>query len=87
MTPLTDRLGLAPKSRAANPRGGRASPRRRDRGRRDHRGSLHDGYLPYLGSVSEETLAGLQAVDPDLVLGPRRDDARQDHRLAAGLLP
>jgi LmbE family N-acetylglucosaminyl deacetylase len=28
-----------------------------------------------------------QAVDPDLVLGPRRDDAHQDHRLVAELLP
>jgi LmbE family N-acetylglucosaminyl deacetylase len=50
-------------------------------------GSLRDGYLPYLGAAAKEALAPLQAVDPDLVLGPRRDDAHQDHRFVAELLP
>lgn len=50
-------------------------------------GSLRDGYLPYLGAAAKEALAELQVVDPDLVLGPRRDDAHQDHRLVAELLP
>ena len=50
-------------------------------------GSLRDGYLPYLGAAAKEALAQLQAVEPDLVLGPRRDDAHQDHRFVAELLP
>jgi LmbE family N-acetylglucosaminyl deacetylase len=50
-------------------------------------GSLRDGYLPYLGAVAKDALMAAQAVDPDLVLGPRRDDAHQDHRLVAELLP
>ena len=50
-------------------------------------GNLRDGYLPYLGAAAKEALMALQAVDPDLVIGPRRDDAHQDHRLVADLLP
>ena len=56
----------------------------------DHRvivGGLRDGYLPYLGPAAKEALADLQGVDPDLVLGPRHDDAHQDHRLVAELVP
>ena len=50
-------------------------------------GSLRDGYLPFLGMAPKEAIAAHQAVDPDLVIGPRRDDAHQDHRLVAELLP
>ncbi len=50
-------------------------------------GDLRDGYLPYTGPEAKEWLAIHQAVDPDLIIGPRRDDAHQDHRLVAELLP
>lgn len=50
-------------------------------------GGLRDGYLPYLGPAAKEALAAHQAGDPDLVIGPRRDDAHQDHRLVAELIP
>jgi LmbE family N-acetylglucosaminyl deacetylase len=50
-------------------------------------GNLRDGYLPYLGPAVKDALVDLQGVEPDLVLGPRRDDAHQDHRLVAELLP
>jgi len=42
---------------------------------------LRDGYLPFLGEAPKDALAGYAAVDPDLVLTPRRDDAHQDHRV------
>ena len=48
---------------------------------------LRDGYLPYLASEPKEALAAHAGLDPDLVMGPRRDDAHQDHRLTAELLP
>ena len=48
---------------------------------------LRDGYLPYLGSDAKDAVAAHAGADPDLVIGPRRDDAHQDHRLAAELLP
>ena len=50
-------------------------------------GSLRDGYLPYLGPAAKEALADHQAFDPDLVLCPRQDDAHQDHRHLAELVP
>jgi LmbE family N-acetylglucosaminyl deacetylase len=50
-------------------------------------GDLRDGYLPYLGTAPKDFLMSLQPVEPDLVLGPRREDAHQDHRLVAELLP
>lgn len=50
-------------------------------------GDLRDGYLPYLGSAAKEALAVHQGLDPDLVIGPRREDAHQDHRLVAELIP
>lgn len=49
--------------------------------------SLRDGYLPYSGPAPKEAVAEHAALDPDLVLCPRRDDAHQDHRLVAELLP
>ena len=52
-----------------------------------HVGDLRDGYLPFLGAAPKEALAAHQAVDPDLVIGPRREDAHQDHRLVAELIP
>ncbi len=50
-------------------------------------GDLRDGYLPFLGAAPKEALAAHQAFAPDVVLGPRRDDAHQDHRLVAELVP
>jgi LmbE family N-acetylglucosaminyl deacetylase len=50
-------------------------------------GTLRDSYLPYLGGAAKEALAVHQALEPDLILGPRRDDAHQDHRLVAELVP
>jgi LmbE family N-acetylglucosaminyl deacetylase len=50
-------------------------------------GELQDGYLPYLGSAAKDALVALAATDPDLVIGPRRDDAHQDHRHLAELIP
>lgn len=50
-------------------------------------GGLRDGYLPFLGVAPKEAVAAHAGFDPDLVVGPRRDDAHQDHRLLAELLP
>ncbi len=50
-------------------------------------GTLRDGYLPYLGPAAKEALAVHADMDPDLVLSPRRDDAHQDHRHLAELVP
>jgi LmbE family N-acetylglucosaminyl deacetylase len=50
-------------------------------------GGLRDGYLPYLGSAAKEAIAAHSATDPDLVLSPRREDAHQDHRHVAELVP
>ena len=46
---------------------------------------LRDGFLPYEGSSAKEALLEHGPDDPDLILGPRRDDAHQDHRLVAEL--
>ena len=48
---------------------------------------LRDGYLPYDGPAPKEAVAEHAALDPDLVIGPRRDAAHQDHRLVAELIP
>jgi LmbE family N-acetylglucosaminyl deacetylase len=50
-------------------------------------GALRDGYLPYLGPAAKDALAVHGGTDPDLVLSPRRDDAHQDHRHLAELVP
>lgn len=50
-------------------------------------GSLRDGYLPYLGPAAKDALAVHSGTDPDLVLAPRQDDAHQDHRHLAELIP
>ena len=50
-------------------------------------GTLRDGFLPYLGPAAKEALAVHADSDPDLVLSPRRDDAHQDHRHLAELVP
>ncbi len=50
-------------------------------------GDLRDGYLPFLGPAAKERLAAHEGLDPDLVIGPRREDAHQDHRLVAELVP
>ena len=50
-------------------------------------GGLRDGYLPYLGPLAKEALAAHQSFDPDLILCPRQDDAHQDHRHLAELVP
>jgi LmbE family N-acetylglucosaminyl deacetylase len=48
---------------------------------------LRDGYLPYLGAATKEALASHAPFDPDLVVSPRRDDAHQDHRHVAEIVP
>jgi len=47
---------------------------------------LRDGFLPFLGTAPKEALIDHDEVDPDLILGPRQDDAHQDHRLVAELV-
>lgn len=42
---------------------------------------LRDGYLPFVGAGPKEAVADHAALDPDLIIGPRHDDAHQDHRL------
>lgn len=49
---------------------------------------LRDGHLPAAWGVVKEALEDVAAtMRPDLVLCPRRDDAHQDHRLLAQLVP
>lgn len=50
-------------------------------------GALRDGYIPYQGPAAKEVLAAHAATDPDLVFSPRRDDAHQDHRHLAEIVP
>jgi LmbE family N-acetylglucosaminyl deacetylase len=50
-------------------------------------GTLRDGYLPYLGPATKEAIAAHAGFDPDLILSPRQDDAHQDHRHVAELVP
>jgi LmbE family N-acetylglucosaminyl deacetylase len=47
---------------------------------------FRDGFLPFEGASVKERFEALKGeVDPDLILTHRRDDAHQDHRLAAEL--
>ncbi|MGE2736226.1 PIG-L deacetylase family protein [Mycolicibacterium vaccae] len=49
---------------------------------------LPDGQLPrHWADVKERIAAFRRTCDPDLVIGPQRLDAHQDHRLLAELLP
>jgi LmbE family N-acetylglucosaminyl deacetylase len=56
-------------------------------GRRVDLQELRDGYLPYQGMAAKEALVAHAGFDPDLVVSPRREDAHQDHRHVADLLP
>ncbi len=50
--------------------------------------ALPDGRLPEHRAVVKDALQRLAAeTAPDLVLGPQRDDAHQDHRLLAEMVP
>ncbi|OSC40986.1 PIG-L deacetylase family protein [Mycobacterium decipiens] len=49
---------------------------------------LPDGHLPdHWGAVKRQLAEFRRACQPDLVLGPQRDDHHQDHRLIAELIP
>lgn len=49
---------------------------------------LTDGHLPeHWGSVKGHLAEFRRSCDPDLVLGPQRNDYHQDHRLLAELIP
>jgi LmbE family N-acetylglucosaminyl deacetylase len=49
---------------------------------------LRDGFLPaQWGQVKEALEEAAKSVVPDVIFGPRVDDAHQDHRLIAELLP
>ena len=48
---------------------------------------LRDGYLPYQGAAAKDAIAEFAALSPDVVFTPRRDDAHQDHRHVAELIP
>jgi LmbE family N-acetylglucosaminyl deacetylase len=49
---------------------------------------LPDGRLPeHWGSVKRTLAEFRRSCEPDLVLGPQRDDFHQDHRLLAKLIP
>ena len=48
---------------------------------------FRDGFLPFLGPAPKEALAEHAAGKPDLILTPRRDDAHQDHRFVAEVVP
>lgn len=51
-------------------------------------GSIPDGRAPeQWASVKQHLNAFRRSCDPDVVFGPQRDDAHQDHRLIAELLP
>jgi LmbE family N-acetylglucosaminyl deacetylase len=50
--------------------------------------SLPDGRLPAVWGEAKDILEGVAAdVHPDLVLAPRTDDAHQDHRAVAEMVP
>ena len=49
--------------------------------------ALPDGRLPAHWGEVKDHLEALAGVDADLVLAPRADDAHQDHRLLARLVP
>lgn len=49
---------------------------------------LPDGHLPeHWGTVKRHLAEFRRSCEPDLVLGPQRDDYHQDHRLLAKLIP
>ncbi|MDP7705789.1 MULTISPECIES: PIG-L deacetylase family protein [unclassified Mycobacterium] len=49
---------------------------------------LPDGHLPeHWGAVKRHLAAFRRSCEPDLVLGPQREDYHQDHRLLAELIP
>lgn len=49
---------------------------------------LPDGHLPdHWGLVKNHVAEFRRSCEPDLVLGPQRDDYHQDHRLLAELIP
>lgn len=49
---------------------------------------LPDGRLPeHWGEVKDRLAAFRRTCEPDLVIGPQRSDAHQDHRLLAELVP
>jgi LmbE family N-acetylglucosaminyl deacetylase len=49
---------------------------------------LPDGQLPrHWGEVKDKVAAFRRTCEPDLVIGPQRHDAHQDHRLLAEILP
>jgi LmbE family N-acetylglucosaminyl deacetylase len=49
---------------------------------------LPDGRLPdHWGTVKAQLTAFRRDCEPDLVIGPQRDDSHQDHRLLAELIP
>jgi LmbE family N-acetylglucosaminyl deacetylase len=49
---------------------------------------LPDGQLPrHWGEVKDRVSAFRSTCEPDLVIGPQRHDAHQDHRLLAELMP
>jgi LmbE family N-acetylglucosaminyl deacetylase len=49
---------------------------------------LPDGRLPdHWGAVKQRVAAFRRECEPDLVLGPQRDDYHQDHRMLAELIP
>jgi LmbE family N-acetylglucosaminyl deacetylase len=49
---------------------------------------LPDGQLPrHWGEVKDRVAAFRRTCEPDLVIGPQRHDAHQDHRLLAELMP
>jgi LmbE family N-acetylglucosaminyl deacetylase len=52
-----------------------------------HAHDLRDSYLPYLGPAAKDALASHVHFEPDLVFSPRRDDAHQDHRHVAEIIP
>jgi LmbE family N-acetylglucosaminyl deacetylase len=60
-------------------------------GEADVRLTVHDipdGRLPqHWGEVKDRLAAFRRSCEPDLVIGPQRHDAHQDHRLLAELLP
>jgi LmbE family N-acetylglucosaminyl deacetylase len=53
-----------------------------------HVADIPDGRLPqHWGDVKAHLADFRKQCDPDLVLGPQRDDSHQDHRLLAELIP
>jgi len=48
--------------------------------------AMRDGFLPFIGEAPKDALIEHAATDPDVIIGPRLDDAHQDHRLLAELM-